>query len=45
VIDKLGARLEGVLREHSYVGGKYRDSLYHGILKKEWKSSNVKLKY
>ncbi len=43
VIDKLGAKLEGVLRESSFVGGKYRDSLYHGILRKEWKPNKIEV--
>lgn len=42
VIDKMKAKLEGVLRKNSFVGGKHRDSLYHGILKKEWRPSNIK---
>ncbi len=43
VIDKLGAKLEGVLRESSFVGGRYRDSLYHGILRKEWKPDKIRV--
>ncbi|MFC1732281.1 GNAT family N-acetyltransferase [candidate division KSB1 bacterium] len=42
VIDKLGAKLEGVLREKTFVGGKYKDSLYYSILKKEWRPSKIK---
>ncbi|MBD3310762.1 GNAT family N-acetyltransferase [Candidatus Woesearchaeota archaeon] len=36
VIQKLGGKLEGILRKDSFIAGKWRDALYHGLLKEEW---------
>jgi len=34
--EKVGFQHEGVMREHRYVDGEYRDSVVMGLLKKEW---------
>lgn len=39
VIDKVGAKLEGVLKKDAFIGGHYRDCLIHGILRKEWEKN------
>ncbi|MFO8015477.1 MAG: GNAT family N-acetyltransferase [Candidatus Woesearchaeota archaeon] len=44
VIRKLGGKREGRLREHLFTGGKYRDSLAYGILKKEWDGRKARRK-
>lgn len=36
-IEKLGAKREGILREHRILEGKYHDLYTHSILKNEWK--------
>jgi len=39
VYGRLGFKEEGRLREHSYRGGEYRDMLFMGILRSEWKET------
>jgi ribosomal-protein-alanine N-acetyltransferase len=36
VMEKLGMRREGLLRQHLKWNGEYRDALYYGILRDEW---------
>jgi RimJ/RimL family protein N-acetyltransferase len=38
VLEKIGMQLEGHLREHKWVKGKWRDSLLYAILESEWKN-------
>jgi ribosomal-protein-alanine N-acetyltransferase len=40
VLEKVGMRLEGKLRENVIIRGEYRDSLIFGILVNEWKTTN-----
>lgn len=42
VINGLGAKQEGVLRENIFVGGEFKDQLIHGILRKEWRPSKTR---
>jgi RimJ/RimL family protein N-acetyltransferase len=43
-IERLGARREGVLRNHSILpGGMVRDSVYYSILDREWPEVKAKL--
>lgn len=37
VLEKLGFKLEGIIRERHFVKGKWIDELDYGLLKKEWK--------
>ncbi len=37
VLDKLGMKPEGQLRRHLKWNGEFRDQLYYGILRAEWK--------
>jgi len=39
VLEKLGMKHEGQLRGHLKSNGEYRDQLYYGILRSEWKDS------
>jgi RimJ/RimL family protein N-acetyltransferase len=39
VLEKIGMRLEGHLRENVRMRGNWRDSLVYAILEKEWKKS------
>jgi len=36
ILEKFGFKKDGVLREHQYVNGKYRNSIMHSILKSEF---------
>jgi RimJ/RimL family protein N-acetyltransferase len=36
VIEKAGMRLDGVLRQHLFQKGRFRDSAMYSILKGEW---------
>ncbi len=36
VLEKVGFRLEGTLREHLQRGGRFRDDVVYGLLKSEW---------
>lgn len=36
VMEKLGMKREGLLREHLLEDGEFRDQLYYGILRSEW---------
>ena len=37
VLEKLGMKREGQLRSHLKENGEFRDQLYYGILRAEWK--------
>src|SRR3972149_6369829 len=37
VMEKLGMKREGLLRDHRLWNGEFRDQLYYGILRGEWK--------
>lgn len=39
VMQKLGMRYEGCLREHVFKGGRYQDLMLYGILRDEWLTS------
>lgn len=39
--EKLGFTVEGTLRQHSFINGKYYDTLFMGVLADEWKKSRV----
>ncbi len=34
--EKLGYKEEGIMREHGYLDGEYRDMLIYGVLREEW---------
>ena len=36
VLEKLGLRSEGLLREHQFVKGHWRDACLYAILEQEW---------
>jgi ribosomal-protein-alanine N-acetyltransferase len=36
VLEKIGMRLEGLLRRHVFRGGEFRDMVMYGILREEW---------
>lgn len=36
VMQKIGMRFEGVLREHTFTRGQFEDTAYYGILRQEW---------
>lgn len=38
VLEKLGMKREGLLREHMKEDGEFRDQLYYGILRSEWEA-------
>lgn len=38
VLEKLGMRLEGRLRDHEWFKGRYWDTLLYGILEQEWRA-------
>ena len=40
VMEKLGMKKEGILRQHVIKWKKYEDLIAYGILKKEWEESN-----
>jgi RimJ/RimL family protein N-acetyltransferase len=40
VMEKIGMKKEGILREHVYKWDKYEDLVTYGILRKEWESKN-----
>jgi [ribosomal protein S5]-alanine N-acetyltransferase len=40
VMEKLGMKREGQLRQHALWNGEYRDKLYYGILRNEWEQNN-----
>jgi RimJ/RimL family protein N-acetyltransferase len=42
VLEKLGMRLEGRLRQHEFFKGRYWDTLIYAILVDEWRSNRVK---
>ena len=43
-IERLGARFEGILRQHQLVrGGQVRDSAYYSILDTEWPEVKARL--
>ncbi len=42
VLEKLGMRTEGRLREHEFFKGRYWDTLIFSILESEWRSNRVK---
>lgn len=37
LLEKLGFRREGLLREHEFHKGKFFDTVYYGLLRREWK--------
>jgi len=39
VLEKIGMKREGRLREHKWMKGRWRDSLLYAILKNEWKGA------
>lgn len=39
VMQKIGMKQVGILREHSYRWGKYEDLVAYGILNREWKTN------
>lgn len=39
ILEKLGFRLEGNLRERIYFNGNYEDQVYYSLLKREWEES------
>jgi ribosomal-protein-alanine N-acetyltransferase len=43
VLEKTGMRLEGHLRQHRWVKGKWRDSLLYAILDQEWRALKTRL--
>lgn len=44
-IERLGARRDGVLRGHSIVAGRLRDSVVYSILDREWPGVRQNLRY
>ena len=40
ILEKLGFRYEGNLRERIYFKGKFEDQLYYSILKSDWETRN-----
>lgn len=44
ILERFGFRKEGELREHSFVNGKFFNSIIHSILLSEWKSLKDKRK-
>jgi len=40
VMEKLGMKREGLLRSHMKWNGEFRDQVYYGILRSEWKDHN-----
>lgn len=40
VMEKIGMKKEGILREHVYKWSKYEDLVTYGILRKEWEINN-----
>ena len=36
VAEKIGFKYEGILKEHKYINGKYRDEKCYGFLKSDW---------
>lgn len=43
VMEKLGMKYEGTLRQHVLKNGEYDDLVYYGLLKDEWSDPNEKL--
>lgn len=41
LLDRLGFRLEGNLRQRTFFREKYYDQLYFGLLKGEWEKNSV----
>jgi len=41
LVQRLGFKMEGVLRQNSYFNGQYRDELCFSLLKHEWKKSST----
>jgi RimJ/RimL family protein N-acetyltransferase len=41
VLERLGFQKEGFLRERWFVGGKVQDSLFYGLLRREWDARRV----
>ncbi len=41
VLEKLGMQLEGRLREHEWIKGRWHDALLYGMLDREWKASGA----
>lgn len=41
LLRKLGMRQEGVLREHSWFGGRWHDDVLFGILAREWRATRT----
>ena len=41
VLEKLGFRQEGFLREHYIINGKPENEIVYGLLKSEWESSRA----
>ncbi len=41
VLEKLGMRVEGLLREDTVIRGEVRDSLMWGILEREWRAASA----
>ena len=41
VLEKLGMRLEGLLREHVWIRGQWRDSYLYAILDHEWRCDEL----
>jgi RimJ/RimL family protein N-acetyltransferase len=37
VLEKVGMKREGQIREHKWAKGKWRDSLLHSVLEQEWR--------
>lgn len=40
ITEKLGLRLEGVLRQDTFTNGKWHDRCVYGVLKEEWENIN-----
>jgi len=36
MVESIGLKKEGVLRDHTFRDGEYKDMIYYGILKDEW---------
>jgi len=43
LIKRFGFSQEGVLREHYFTNGRYEDSLFFGLLEKEYRDRNMEL--
>ena len=44
ILEDFGFHLDGILREHKFLNGKYQDSVIHSILHSEWTQIKEKIK-